>query len=282
MSKNIKVLVAGAAGRMGRKVVKAVLNADGMEIAGVVDPKNELLTFVDETDGGGYGVDLECRSDLERAIKEKRPGVMVDFTQPDAAFFNARMALKNGIHCVVGTTGLGKSDLATISDLCKEVDGNCLVAPNFAIGAVLMMRLCEIVAPHMGPAEIIELHHPRKADAPSGTAKMTAERISKVEGYQQAWQEFVAEDPGDVEDYVIHEANPARGKIGEGNINIHSVRLPGLVAHQEVIFGGPGQTLTIRHDSIDRTSFMPGVVLAIREIGNNPGLTVGLENFLGI
>ena len=226
MAEAIKVLVSGAAGRMGETVCVAVQGADDMELAGRADPT----------------LDISVTDALEGA------DVMVDFTTPEAAPANVMEAINAGVHAVVGSTGF---DLDDLREQVTAADGEakCFVAPNFAIGAVLMMEASKLVAPHMPETEIVELHHDQKKDAPSGTAKRTAELIGEVGGN-------------------VHEP-------------IHSVRLPGLVAHQEVVFGGPGQTLTIRHDSTDRTSFMPGVLLAVRKVPDLPErFVVGLENLL--
>jgi 4-hydroxy-tetrahydrodipicolinate reductase len=226
MANAVRVLVSGAAGRMGEAVCAAVEGADDMELAGRADPA--LDTSVADLVG-----------DAE---------VMVDFTTPDASPGNVMAAVEAGVHTVVGSTGF---DLDQLRGQVTSADGeaNCFVAPNFAIGAVLMMEASKLIAPHLPEAEIIELHHDQKKDAPSGTAKRTAELIGEAGGN-------------------VHEP-------------IHSVRLPGLVAHQEVIFGGQGQTLSIRHDSTDRTSFMPGVLLAVRRVPDLPDrFMVGLENLL--
>ena len=222
----LKVGVAGAAGRMGQEVCRAVDGADDMEITGTADPK----------DGTSLKDVLE---DVE---------VVVDFTVPDSVFENVKLCLESGVHSIVGTTGMSSDQLDSLRVLASSSASNCLVAPNFAIGAVLMMEVSKIIAPHMPSCEIVELHHDQKLDAPSGTAKRTAELIT---------------DSG-----------------GRDDVPIHSVRLPGLVAHQEVIFGSPGQTLTVRHDSLSRESFMPGVLLAIRNVASLDGLVVGLENVL--
>jgi 4-hydroxy-tetrahydrodipicolinate reductase len=220
----IAVAVAGAAGRMGQTVCAAVEGAQDMELVARADPA--LGTSVTEA-------------------LARKPAVLVDFTTPDTALANARAALEAGVHVVIGTTGF---DVAKLADHRRPP--NVFVAPNFAIGAVLMMRFAQEAARHMARGEIIELHHERKVDAPSGTAKLTAERM--------------------------REAAPRLGEVP-----IHSVRLPGLVAHQEVIFGDVGQTLTIRHDSVDRESFMPGVLLAIRRVADLPeSPVVGLEALL--
>jgi len=221
----IKVAVAGAAGKMGRTVCAAVEAAEDMELVARADP----------------ALDTSLAQALER-----RPQVLVDFTIPDSALANAREAIAAGVHVVIGTTGF---DPAALTDLA-DARANVFVAPNFAVGAVLMMRFAAEAARHMSQAEIVELHNDRKLDAPSGTAARTAKLMS--------------------------EAAPELG-----DVPIHSVRLPGLVAHQEVIFGDVGQTLTVRHDSIDRESFMPGVLLAIRRVGSlleSP--VVGLEKLL--
>jgi len=217
----INVAVSGAAGRMGQTVCGAVEGADDMALVGRADPllDTALIDVLGDAD------------------------VVVDFSTPGSALENARHCLEAGVHCVMGTTGAEFSELEGVGT------ANLLVAPNFAIGAVLMMELAQRVAAHLPECEIIELHHDRKVDAPSGTAARTAALIRAAGGN-------------------VHEP-------------IHSVRLPGLVAHHEVIFGGPGQTLTIRHDSIDRESFMPGVLLAVRKVGSlERSPTVGLENVL--
>ena len=217
----INVAVSGAAGRMGQTVCEAVEQADDMALVGRADPllNTSLPDILADAD------------------------VVVDFSVPDSAAENARVCLEAGVHCVVGTTGADFSGLEGVGT------GNLFVAPNFAIGAVLMMQFAQRAAQHMPECEIVELHHERKVDAPSGTAARTASLVRDAGGN-------------------VHEP-------------IHSVRLPGLVAHQEVIFGGPGQTLTIRHDSIDRQSFMPGVLLAVRRVGSlERSPTIGLEHLL--
>ncbi len=259
----IDVLVSGAAGRMGREVVRAVTSADGMRVVAVVDPASEGMSV-----DNGSGASLVCAADLAAAIQSARPAVMVDFTHPSAVEGNLSIALERGVDCVVGTTGIA---LDTLEELAASAPpGTCLfVAPNFAIGAVLMMRFATEAARFLPHVEIVELHHDRKADAPSGTALRTASLIAGAR----------AEVP-DVPGRETEIAEGARGAF-VNEIPVHSIRLPGLVAHQEVLFGGEGQTLSIRHDSIDRTSFMPGVVLAIREVGAHTGLLIGLEHVMG-
>ncbi len=259
----IDVLVTGAAGRMGREVVKAVTAAKDMQVVAAIDP-----FWANKTVPDGSGEEIVCESDLPAAIEKTDPDVMVDFTSPDAVADNLRTALAAGVDCVVGTTGLSEDALASIA---KEATGKAalFVAPNFAIGAVLMMRFARQAAKHMPHVEVIELHHDAKADAPSGTAMLTARLISEARPRKP-------HAPG----RETEIAEGARGAEVDG-VPVHSVRLPGLVAHQEVIFGGQGQTLTIRHDSIDRTSFMPGVLLAIRKVGDLEGLVIGLDSLLG-
>jgi 4-hydroxy-tetrahydrodipicolinate reductase len=258
----IDVLVSGAAGRMGREVVDALTEADGIRVVAAVDPGH-----ADRTVDDGHGSELLCRGDLSAALADSRPHVMVDFTHPDAVEGNLRAALAAGVHCVVGTTGLSVDVLQSLA--AGAPDDVCLfLAPNFAIGAVLMMRFAAEAARFMPHVEIIELHHDRKADAPSGTALRTAALVA-------AARNEVPAAPG----RETELAEGARGALVD-QVSVHSVRLPGLVAHQEVIFGGQGQTLSIRHDSIDRSSFMPGVVLAVREVVSRSGLIIGLENLM--
>lgn len=256
----IRVLVAGAAGRVGSEVVRAVSAAQDMEIAAAVDPGIAGCVFDSR---------INCETDLASAIDSSRPDVMVDFTHPSVVEDNLRIALSAGVHCVVGTTGLSPSTLELLADLAPE--GTCLFfAPNFAIGAVLMMEFAAKAARFMPQAEVIELHHDAKADAPSGTAIRTARLIAEARSEVPPSPGTETELPG---------MNGARG-ANVDDVRVHSVRLPGLVAHQEVVFGGQGQTLSIRHDSIDRTSFMPGVLLAIRQVPGRSGLIVGLENLM--
>lgn len=255
----IRVLVSGAAGRMGSEVVRAVLAEPDLELVAAVDPYHAGEPV-------GEGTALQIHADLAQAIEEASPDVMVDFTHLSAVAGNISTALKRGVHCVIGTTGLSMPSLEELARSAPE--GTCLFfAPNFAIGAVLMMRFAAEAARYLPDVEIIELHHDRKADAPSGTAMRTAELVSS--GRTRA-----PHPPATTE-----VAPGARG-ASVHDVPIHSVRLPGLVAHQEVLFGGPGQILAIRHDSIDRTSFMPGVVFAIRNVIGRSGLIVGLEKLM--
>lgn len=260
----IRVLVTGAAGKVGSEVVKAVSEADDMQVVAAVDPGVSGCFVAD-----AHGAHIECTQDLGAAIAAFKPDVMVDFTRPDVVESNLRIALMAGVDCVVGTTGLSESSLGELAQLAPAE--TCLFfAPNFAIGAVLMMRFVEQAARHMPHVEVIELHHDRKLDAPSGTAIRTARMIA-------AARQDAPSVPGS--ETELPEMSGARGALVDG-VSVHSVRLPGLVAHQEVVFGGQGQTLSIRHDSIDRTSFMPGVLLAIREVGARSGLVIGLEQLM--
>ncbi|HEY3318682.1 MAG TPA: 4-hydroxy-tetrahydrodipicolinate reductase [Coriobacteriia bacterium] len=258
----IRVAVAGAAGRMGLEVVRAVGAESDMEVVAAVDPRAAGTMFVDS-----HGDQVPYLPDLAAAIAERKPQVLVDFTHPTQVEANVRTALAAGVDCIVGTTGVTLERYRELAEGASP--GTALfVAPNFAIGAVLMMKFAAEAARYMPTAEVVELHHDKKADAPSGTAMRTAQLIAEA-------RSRVPDVPG--KDTEV--AAGARGAFVEG-IPVHSVRLPGLVAHQEVLFGGQGQTLTIRHDSIDRTSFMPGVVLAVRKVGALSGLVVGLENIL--
>ena len=255
---------------MGRTVCEAVASAPDLELVGAVDP-GWAGTLVDVATGRpvsepGTGRTVEVVAAMEAL--ESRPDVVVDFTVVDSARANLDWCATNGVHAVVGTTGFEGADLDHFASVFTA--SNCLIAANFAIGAVLMMRFAEMAAPWFDSAEIIELHHDAKVDAPSGTALATAERMAAA---STEW----TPDP------TANEKLPgARGGEGPAGIHIHSVRLRGLVAHQEVILGTVGQTLTIRHDSYDRTSFMPGVLLGCRRIADHPGLTVGLDSFLEI
>lgn len=252
----IRVGVLGAAGRMGRVVCEAVRDAEDLALVAAVDPAH----VGEEVAGHVVHGTIE-------ALATEAAQVAVDFTHPTAVMDDARWCLANGVHLVIGTTGLTPGDLDDLRGLADASEANAFVAPNFAIGAVLMMRFAAEAARYFDAAEVIELHHDRKADAPSGTALATARAIAQAR--EGAWT-----GPGG------DEAHPgARGADVEG-VRVHGVRLPGLLAHQEVLFGGAGQTLSIRHDTTDRSSFMPGVVLAIRAVAGLPGLTVGLDAIL--
>lgn len=258
----IRVMVIGAMGRMGRTVCDAVLAEDDLILTAAVDS-----AFSDGQARAAFGLPgVPQYSDLAAALGEQDVQVAVDFTVPDTVFGNMMACLETGVHCVVGTTGLSPEQLVGLEAQAIAGNAKCFIAPNFAIGAVLLMEVSRHIARYMPDCEIIELHHDQKLDAPSGTALRTADLIAAARHQDR-------QPPGP-------EGHTARGQIHQG-IPIHSVRLPGLVAHQEVIFGGRGQTLSIRHDSISRESFMPGVVLAVRRVAElNEALVVGLENIL--
>jgi 4-hydroxy-tetrahydrodipicolinate reductase len=259
-----RVAVMGAAGRMGRTVCAAVVDDPDTELVAAVDPHH---AGIDISTLAGVASDVVIASDV-RSLGETAVDVAVDFTEAAAARDNLRWCASAGVHAVVGTTGLSDGDLEELRSLFTS--SNCVVAPNFAIGAVLMMRFAELAAPWFETVEIIELHHDAKVDAPSGTALATAQRIAAASG---EW----AGDP--TTDTVLAGA---RGGAGPAGIPVHAVRLRGLVAHQEVLFGTTGQTLSIRHDTTDRTSFMPGVLLAVKAVADRPGVTVGLDSVLGL
>ncbi|SJZ31666.1 4-hydroxy-tetrahydrodipicolinate reductase [Selenihalanaerobacter shriftii] len=259
-----RVLVNGARGKMGEEVVKLIDRKEDLELAGAVD-----LVDVDEDIGELLSLsgEVEIETDLKLAIADKSPDVIVDFTTPQVVMENIKTGLEAGVDMVVGTTGITEVDIENLEVLAMETETNIIIAPNFAIGAILMMEFSKMAAKYLDQAEIIELHHDQKLDAPSGTAIKTAELINQVRKNKKVEKDVIEKIPG------------ARGGEQEG-LNIHSVRLPGLVAHQEVIFGGVGQTLKIRHDSIDRRSFMPGVKLAIDKLKNIDGVVYGLDNLM--
>src|SRR5689334_3283191 len=262
----IRVGVFGAGGRMGSTVCRAVIDAPGMELVAAVDP---LHAGIDLGQLGVHGTNVHI-SAKAAALREAEAQVAVDFTIVDAARENLTWCADNGVHAVVGTSGFTESELGELAERFQQSDANAVIAPNFAIGAVLMMRFAEQAAPYFDSVEIIELHHDQKVDAPSGTAIATALRMSRA---SDEW----AADP--TTKIVI---DGARGASGAAGIPIHSVRLRGLVAHQEVLLGTMGQSLTIRQDSYDRTSYMPGVLLAIKSIPDKPGLSFGLDALLGL
>jgi 4-hydroxy-tetrahydrodipicolinate reductase len=242
--------VLGARGRMGSEVCRAVEGAADLDLVVTGDEGDWAAEFV-----------------------AAAPRVVVDFTHPDSVGDNLRFCVEHDINVVVGTSGFDEAKLATVRELLAgKPELGVLIAPNFAIGAVLSMKFAEIAARYYESAEIIELHHPRKADAPSGTAAHTARLIARARRDAKL---------GSAPDATTQELPGARGATVD-DVRVHSVRLAGLVAHQEVLFGTDGETLTIRHDSLDRTSFMPGVLLGIRSVVDRPGLTVGLDAFLGL
>lgn len=256
----IKVVVAGACGRMGRETCKAVAGAEDMRIVGACDVSLVGTSLADIVDGAPA---VQISDDLAGIIADAKPDVIVDFTTPTVVKGNIGKAIAGRTSVVVGATGVTPGDLAAEDELARKAGVGVLIVPNFAIGAVLMMKFAEEAAKYLPSVEIIELHHDKKLDAPSGTALITASKIADARGESNSSQ----------------PQPEARGAEHRG-VRIHSVRLPGLVAHQEVIFGGVGQTLTIRHDSLDRTSFMPGVLLAIRKSAGIKGLVYGLDKIM--
>lgn len=244
----IRVGVLGARGRVGAELCRAVEAAEDLELVAAVD----------------VGDARDPLADAEVAI---------DFTHPDAVMDNLHWCIRNGVHAVVGTTGFEESRLGTVRGwLAERRDVNVLIAPNFAVGAVLMMHFAQKAAPFFESVEIVELHHPNKADAPSGTSRRTAELVAAVREKAGA---------GRSPDATTTGLDGARGADVDG-VRVHAVRLAGLVAHQEVLLGGHGETLTIRHDSLSRESFAPGVLLAVRRVAELPGLTIGIEPLLGL
>ncbi len=250
MSDTLRVGVLGALGRVGAEVCRAVDDAPDMELVARIDADDPL-------------------DELVRAGAE----AVVDFTHPDAVMDNLRFCIEHGLHAVVGTTGFDEERLDTLRGWLESSPATgVLVAPNFSIGAILMMRFAQLAAPFYESVEVVELHHPDKADAPSGTARRTAELIAAARRDAGA---------GQIPDATSTSLDGARGASVD-DVRVHSVRLRGLVAHQEVLLGGLGETLTIRHDSLDRSSFTPGVLTGLRAIADHPGLTVGLEQFLDL
>lgn len=260
----IRVGVVGAAGRMGAEVCRAVAGAEDLTLVAAVDPQAAGRSVADVA---GVDTDLQVEGDLD-ALTAASVEVAVDFTRPDVVADTVRWLLDHDVHAVVGTTGMAAADLEDLRERADRSAANAFLAPNFAIGAVLLMQFAVQASTHLPHVEIIELHHDRKADAPSGTALRTAELVA------EARDQVPPHVGGD-------DAHPGARGARHQDVTVHSVRLPGLMAHQEVIFGGQGQTLTIRHDSLDRTSFMPGVLLAVRSVGSlDASLVVGLEHLL--
>ena len=256
MGTPLRIAVFGASGRVGQTVVDAVKGA----------PDMKLVAGVDQVAQTG---DFAWFDDAAAAIRETRPDVAVDFTVADAAAANALGAIAAGVSPVIGTTGMSADQVEAIRSAAATEGVGAFIAPNFAIGAVLMMAMAQLAAPHLDHVEVIELHHDQKIDAPSGTAAHTVELIAQARGGRAAID-------APTERFTLPGV---RGGVNHG-VRVHSVRLPGFVAHQEVIFGALGQTLTIRHDSTSRDSFMPGVLMAARRVRDLPGLVIGLEHLL--
>lgn len=262
----IKIIVAGPRGRMGSEAVKLVERTEQFELVAVVDHKHggKLLSELD----GVSTLPVPVFSDITTCLTEVKADVLIDLTTPEVGMHHTKTALEFGVRPVVGTTGFTQENLAELEDLCQEKEMGCIIAPNFALGAVLMMKFSQLAGRYFQDVEILELHHDKKLDAPSGTAVKTAEMIAQVrEEKSQGHPDEKETLPG------------ARGADFSG-MRIHSVRLPGLIAHQQVMFGAQGQTLTIRHDSYDRVSFMSGVKLAVDTVMNLQTLVYGLENII--
>lgn|SRR5574344_231005 len=256
----IKVLVNGALGKMGSEVINAVNNCEDMELISVVDCANI---------GVEISKNIHIEGNLKDAIKAKTPDVVVDFTQPDVVFENAKICLENNTRPVIGTTGLQDEQIEEIKKLATEKNLGCLIAPNFSTGAVLMMMFAKHAAKYFDNAEIIEFHHNQKKDAPSGTSIKTAKMMAEEKS------DFTSNNC--LEKEIIQAS---RGGICDSNIHIHSVRMPGFMASQEVLFGSNGQILTIRHDSSDRKCYMQGILLAIKHVVEKNDFTYGLEHIL--
>ena len=280
----IKVAILGIAGSMGRASAKAILDDDVLELSCGVDPKYK---------GDGVSAIAELGSEeitihdsIER-INQVDIDVCLDFTNAQSAYSNALFCAQNAINIVIGTSGLDEERVQTLRVAFEKSSSKCLVVPNFALGAVLMMRFAQIASQWMDRAEIIELHHDRKLDSPSGTSIATARGMGnktgqdgKQEGFESQSQPSILELQGS---NSIETIEGARGALGPNSVRIHSVRLPGLLAHQEVILSSLGESLTIRHDSYDRSSFMPGVLLALKSVSNlESSLTVGIDSLLGL
>jgi len=259
MTQKIKVGVCGACGKMGRAVIDAVSKETDMELTAAIDVANTGQEL--------GGVIIE--ESLETALKNRQIDVVVDFTNPELVYKHTKIILENNVRPVIGTTGLTNDQLADIKNLSESKGLGCLIAPNFAVGAVLMMMFAQKASKYFSNAEIIETHHNKKKDAPSGTAIKTAQLMAEERA------KFGTDNCAETETLT-----GSRGGTTIEGIHIHSVRLPGFVAHQEVIFGAQGQALTIRHDSFDRISFMPGVVLSIRQVMEKSEFVYGLENIL--
>jgi len=265
MSEKIGVIVTGALGKMGKETLKAVEEDNELQLLGAVDVRSNGENISELI---GLSGSSKLEKELEILLEKVKPDVMVDFTNPQSVFNNARLALQKGVTCVVGTTGLNEIELKQLGKIANDNNVGIAVVPNFAIGAVLMMKFAREAAVYFPNVEIIEMHHDQKMDAPSGTAIKTAEMIN---------ERRASRPPKKIREF--EKIPGSRGGDME-QIRIHSIRLPGLIAHQEVIFGGVGQSLKIRHDSFDRVGFMPGVIMVIKKMRNIKGLVYGMENLM--
>jgi len=263
----ISVIIAGPRGRMGREAVNLVVNTEQFELTAVLDHKNDGMMLSD-VEGFHSIHNVPVYTDIEKCLQNSSADVLIDLTTPEVGMSHAKTALAYNVRPVVGTTGFTKEDLKLLEQICREKELGCIIAPNFAIGAVLMMKFSQMAAKYFPDIEIIEMHHDQKLDAPSGTAVKTAEMISAV---RQAKKQG---HPNEKE-----TLSGARGADFSG-MHIHSVRLPGMVAHQQVLLGSNGETLTIRHDSYHRGSFMTGVKLAVETVMKQNSFVYGLENIL--
>jgi 4-hydroxy-tetrahydrodipicolinate reductase len=269
----IPVIVNGATGKMGREIVKAIQGASDMVLFGAIahNPKWEGQDIGEIVGIGPLEVPITRDAEplLAMLSQEKQQGVIIDVTHPDAVYQNIRSAIAYGIRPVVGTTGLSVEQIQQLSEFADKASTGCILAPNFSIGVVLMQQAAIQASQYFDHVEIIELHHNQKADAPSGTAVQTAQLLAEMgKTYNPQQVEETEKIPG------------ARGGLAAENIRIHSIRLPGFVAHQEVIFGAPGQIYTLRHDATDRTCYMPGVLICVRKILTLKTLVYGLEKIL--
>lgn len=262
----VKIVIAGPRGRMGKEAVLLVSRTETFELVAVIDRKynGDNLQNVE----GFNGISAPIYSDIQECFQQVKADVLIDLTTPEVGMFHTVTALENGVRPVVGTTGFTPADLQQLQDMCERLELGCVIAPNFALGAILMMKFSQMAAKYFNDIEIIELHHDQKLDAPSGTAVKTAELIRAVR------EPKVQGHPNEKETIA-----GARGADVDG-MRIHSVRLPGLIAHQQVMFGADGQSLSIRHDSYNRESFMSGVKLAVEHVTQSNGLVYGLENII--
>lgn len=263
----INIMIAGPRGRMGSEAVKLAAKAEHFNLVAVLDHKYDGMMLSD-IEGFQSIHNVPIYTDIEKCLQNVQADVLIDLTTPEFGMLHAKTALSYNVRPVVGTTGFSKENLEELERLCKEKELGCIIAPNFAIGAVLMMKFSQLAAKYFRDVEIIELHHDKKLDAPSGTAVKTAEMISAVREAKKQGHENEKET-----------ITGARGAEFDG-MHIHSVRLPGLIAHQQVLFGSDGQTLTIRHDSYNRESFMSGVKVAVETVMKHNSFVYGLENIL--
>jgi 4-hydroxy-tetrahydrodipicolinate reductase len=273
---SIPVIINGAAGKMGREVIKAVAQASDLILMGAIDTTPEHQgKDAGELAGLSEPLEVPITNQLEPMLgyvageRQMQPGVLVDFTHPDAVYNNIRSAIAYGIRPVVGTTGLSPAQLEELADFAEKASTGCLIIPNFSIGMVLLQEAAVRASQYFDHVEIIELHHNQKADAPSGTAIQTAQLLGEL---GKTFNTAIVEE--------TEKIAGARGSLADEGIRIHSIRLPGLIAHQEVIFGAAGQIYTLRHDTSDRACYMPGVLLAIRKVNQLKSLVYGLEKIL--